>query len=162
VRAVPDLKKKIIDWVPVNICASAITDILLRDIQDGQNNDSGYRVFNITNPHTTSWTNIIQMLQSSTRHKLEVVSMETWVKRLNTLLEKGADVESVPGLRLLSVFEDMAKDEKDIEIRSRDSEKTFVTTKTAQMSESFRSLQSYNACWMSMSLKAWGVDGFIA
>lgn len=160
VRAVPDLKKKMIDWVPVDICASTISDILLRDSKVDKQAEVACQVFNIVNPRLISWKEVVEMLQTISKQQLEVVSMKFWVEKLNELLEKGANAKSVPGLRLLAVFESMVKDEEcgDSQIDG----KQLITAKTASQSANFRELEAYNTDWMGKSMEAWREEKFLS
>ncbi|KAK0122143.1 hypothetical protein ONS95_010404 [Cadophora gregata] len=79
-NALPLFPEKKVDWIPVDIAARTITDILLSSspvlplegalpgtqigCQDEKNESKIYNVHNIVNPHSIPWSSLIAMLQS--------------------------------------------------------------------------------------------------
>ena len=151
---------KMVDWVPVDIAASTITEILVpgpynTDTKDGRQKGR-YSVHNIVNPHQIEWRELVTMLQE-TRHsqlpKLEEISMKAWVERLSALADKGLSPDEVPGLKLLQFFEKMVDDEGQ--------SKFFETGKTREISKSLRDLGPYCKEWLLASFDVWRKDGFL-
>lgn len=156
ISAIPDFKGKVVDWVPVDIAARTISDILLSDQQQG-----GYAVHNIVNPSPIPWSELIEMLQegrlgSSSNKKMDVVSMKAWVQRLSSQAEVGASPDEISGLRLLQFFESMALEEAEEE------KKVFETEKTRGISESLRECGAFNQQWLSGNVRVWKETGFLS
>jgi thioester reductase-like protein len=159
INAIPLFPGKMVDWVPVDVAAEAITDVLLH-------RESGYAVYNIANPHPISWSSVVEMLQSSsllsagkqnTSEKMEEVDMKEWVHRLKTLsVTKGAEPTSIPGLKLLHFFENMC-DEEEGHVVS----KVFATEKTRSVSRALRECASMSAEWIEMNMDRWREVGFV-
>src|SRR5450756_938892 len=114
INALPLFPGKMVDWVPVDVAAATITDVLLHP-------ENGYSVHNIVNPHPIEWEDLMEMLQSSslltgkqkTKTKMEEVDMKEWVHRLKTLSNSpSADPMTVPGFKLLHFFENMCNEEE--------------------------------------------------
>jgi thioester reductase-like protein len=144
--ALPLLERRAVDWVPVDVAASTITELLL---PDKASSPVTYEVHNIVNPHPIPWSTFLSLLQSSSlsldSSKLDEVSMAEWVRRLNVLADDGADVEAAPGLRLLSFWESMVRESES---------KVFDTVKTREMSESLRTLGPFCREWLEANLNA--------
>ncbi|KAF4627482.1 hypothetical protein G7Y89_g10673 [Cudoniella acicularis] len=147
--SIPTFLSKSVDWIPVDIAAATITDILLTKNLDSE---SKYEVHNIVNPHPIPWSSLIHMLQSQ-RKDLQEIPMGTWVKRLNTFLESGMNADELPGLRLLQFFEGMAGDESE--------SKVFKTGKTQKISASLRGCEAFCEDWLRGNLRVWGESGFL-
>ncbi|PVH77799.1 acetyl-CoA synthetase-like protein [Cadophora sp. DSE1049] len=106
-NALPLFPGKRVDWIPVDIAAKTITDILLSDIEQQKKEaaemneesckDELYNVHNIVNPHSIPWSSLIAMLQSqrqstttssppqSPHPPLQEISMKEWTLRLVAL-----------------------------------------------------------------------------
>jgi hypothetical protein len=160
INALPLFPGKMVDWIPVNVAASAISDVVLLE---QRNQGTGYAVYNIVNPHPIAWDELVSMLQSSTlnstssSHKLEEVDMKEWVQRLSALASTGADAKDVPGLKLLQFFENMCNEEEGHVIS-----KVFETEKTRGVSRALRECRVMGKEWITMMLERWREGGFIS
>ncbi len=157
IHAIPLFPGKMVDWVPVDIAASTITDVLLRQ-------ENGYSVQNIVNPHPIKWEELVQMLQFSsltsqqqTKTKMEEVDMKEWVHRLKTLAsDTNISPLTVPGLKLLHFFESMCNEEEGHVVS-----KVFETEKTRGVSSALRRCGAMRREWIEMNVKKWREGGFI-
>jgi thioester reductase-like protein len=145
IHALPRFEKKSVDWIPVNIAASTIYDILLSSTSTPKGE---YNVHNITNPHPIPWSSLLCMLQPSLSSHLEIVSMREWVSRLNGLADRGVDAKDVPGLRLLQFFENMANDDDE-------ESKVYETEKTRAVSGSLRECGAFCGEWIDGNMRVW-------
>jgi thioester reductase-like protein len=156
-HAIPVFPKKSVDWIPVDIAAASVSEVLT---SSRSNNEIGsewgdYSVHNIVNPSSISWSELVEMLQQSSlarRASLEEVDMQEWVRRLKALADKGSDSEVV-GLRLLGFFENMIGDDGESKI--------FETDKSRDLSKSLRNCKAFCPEWIEANLKVWRKDGFI-
>jgi nucleoside-diphosphate-sugar epimerase len=165
IHALPVFPKKGVDWIPVDIAASAIGEVLLSSDGKGLVRNFGgeeeeseiggeYKVHNIVNPSSIPWSFLLRMLQSSSlaaAGKLEEVSMHEWVRRLNAVTEQSVDV---PGARLLGFFEDMVGDEGE--------SKVFETGKSREVSWSLRECGPFCGEWVEGNVKGWRESGFLS
>ncbi len=158
INALPLFPGKMVDWVPVDIAASTISDILLQPHQQG-NREVGYTVHNIVNPYPIQWEELVTMLQSSslTSSKLEEVDMKEWVQRLSALANSSSDARDVPGLKLLQFFENMCNEEEGHVVS-----KVFETGKTRGLSRALRECGGMRGEWIEMSVGRWRESGFIS
>lgn len=154
VSAIPGFKMKMVDWVPVDVAARTVGDILL------SGNEEGYKVHHVVNPCPIPWESLVQMLQGSKLvsvegKKMDCIPMKEWVQRLAALAEAGASPDEVPGLRLLQFFESMALEEEE------ERTKFFETAKTREISESLRGCETFNQGWVDGNVKSWKMIGFL-
>ena len=178
-RALPVFpSEKRVDWIPVDIAASTIGEIILSQASQGkhsgetnrenekkykQQEEAIYEVHNIVNPHSILWEQLLAMLQSSTlssqtaTQKLELIPLKTWVSRLTALAERGTDTKDVPGLRLLGFFEDMVPSSS-----SGEETKIFETAKSEKLSEALRGCEAVNGEWVERWIGRWREGGFIS
>ncbi len=142
-----------VDWIPVDVSAATISDILLAKSKA----EEIYSLHNITNPRPMSWASLVKMLQYSigAEGKLEEVTMKEWTKRLGALADSGVSPDEVPGLRLLGFFEDMATNDDAGE------SKHFETEKTQGVSEALRDCEAFNQNWVEGNVKVWKESGFL-
>ncbi|KAI8141740.1 hypothetical protein BJV82DRAFT_617342 [Fennellomyces sp. T-0311] len=86
----PDLQSVTIDWLPVNIAATSIVDIML-----GEKMNQGF--FHIVNPQRVTWSDVLKAMQSCNMN-FQVVKPEEWVQALRKHQDN-------PAYRLMSFFE---------------------------------------------------------
>ncbi|GAB7353494.1 hypothetical protein MBLNU459_g3943t2 [Dothideomycetes sp. NU459] len=115
-RAMPTFASQSVNWLPVDICAGAISTVLASPATHD------YTVHNLVNPSAISWYTFLDALETASETEFERVSMGEWVERLQRASEEGADI---PGAKLLGFFEGMAQTEE--------GESTFDTSKTAAL-----------------------------
>ncbi|KXH60521.1 L-aminoadipate-semialdehyde dehydrogenase [Colletotrichum salicis] len=93
-----------VDWLPVDMCAEAITDAVLSSTVQGT-----YAVTNLTNPSTTSWAEFISCLEEASGRRLERIEMKDWVSRLEAVADSpSSNGHDIPALKLLGFFQAMA------------------------------------------------------
>lgn len=157
INALPMFPGKMVDWVPVDIAAATMTDVLLHK-------ESGYTVHNIVNPHPVTWCSLVDMLQSSSLlnnqqsgKTLEEVDMKEWVHRLKLHSNSPkANAVTVPGLKLLQFFEDMCNEEEGHVVS-----KIFETEKTRAISNALRECGPMTGEWIEMNVQRWREGGFV-
>jgi hypothetical protein len=146
-----------VDWIPVDVAAATITDLLT----SGNGERGNYEVHNIVNPHPIPWSSLVDMLQESgskwgeEKEEMEIVPMKTWVQRLSALADSGVSPDEVPGLRLLQFFEGMVGDE------GEEGGRVFETGKTRGLSGSLRGCEAFNGGWLEGNVGVWRESGFL-
>ncbi|KAK8008295.1 hypothetical protein PG991_010846 [Apiospora marii] len=115
-----------VDWMPSDLAAEAVVDLAITDADPtsssaapstSERSDAGF--FNLRNPHTTTWDQLIPALQDAARQRLgkelEVVSPEVWLQRLEqsesnkddgTEHGNDADMASNPAIKLFAFYRD--------------------------------------------------------
>lgn len=144
------------DWLPVDVAASTITEILDSDCDvdgDGDGDRGKYQVYNIVNPYPIPWSDVVSMLRKQTEKEIEVVGMREWAGKLNALAETGES--KVPGLRLLGFFEGMV-DEED-----GNGGRVFETGVTEGVSGALRGCGGFNEGWLERCVGVWREMGFL-
>ncbi|KAK8253281.1 male sterility protein, partial [Phyllosticta capitalensis] len=100
-HAMPELPGTVVNWLPVDMCASAIDRTLSTP------DERLYAVHNLVNPATCSWSEFLDALAAAAPETpFERVGMAEWVGRLES---KADAADDVPGLKLLGFFQDMTK-----------------------------------------------------
>ena len=149
------------DWIPVNVAASTITDLLTEGNGDGEGGKERYQVSNIVNPHQIGWGELVDMLQEAGsksvtgKKEMEVISMKEWVARLSKLADRGVCPDEVPGLRLLHFFEGMVGGEEEEDGR------VFETEKTQAVSGALAACEAFNGGWLDENVRVWREIGFL-
>ncbi|EPE31486.1 Acetyl-CoA synthetase-like protein [Glarea lozoyensis ATCC 20868] len=163
ITSIPSFPSKLVDWIPVNIAAATISDIILSysplpipaqnpsppttPVSDSGDRKAEYTVHNITNPHPISWSSLVDQLRDATgtdETTLPTISMKQWVARLNAV---NTSPDEVPGLRLLQFFENMAGEEE--------MHKTFDSRKTQEISGALRGCGQFHWEWMRAYVECW-------
>jgi thioester reductase-like protein len=170
--AVPNFPEKMVDWIPVDIAARSIVEILTRlqypssciNKSSGRDESShSYTVHNIVNPHCVPWADVVTMLQDNNNitkgKKLRIVSMVEWVELLSTATDDGMSADELPGLRLLGFFEDMAQGSS--QGKYGEESILFDTTRSQMISSALEACESFRAEWLERSIRRWKGDGFI-
>jgi hypothetical protein len=145
-----------VDWIPVNVAAESISEVLLSPARRSLGKKDIFSVYNIVNPRSIRWSRLVSMLQASSNPKLEVVSMTEWVSRLSTLSSTHSP-DDLPGLKLLQFFENMAVSEGIGEERS----KLFETEKARAISDALRKCKPFCQEWIESNLRVWRAGGFM-
>ncbi|RDL38497.1 Acetyl-CoA synthetase-like protein [Venustampulla echinocandica] len=148
--AIPSFPSKHIDWVPINIAATVIADILMSNPSPS----APYTVHNITNPHPTPYPSLITHFLTLTGNpNLQSIPMKEWTSRLSALADSNPEI---PGVRLLPFFEMMA-DLNDDSVPS----KVFETAKTRRMSVALRECGPFCREWLEAYVRVWKEQGFL-
>lgn len=112
-----------IDWVPVDLLADALVDLVVSPEARGDRGDAGgggggARVYNLRNPHTTTWEELLPSIIDTVRARLgcdsvlEVVPPSVWLTRLEDMASKedggfGDDAATKnPAIKLIEFYRD--------------------------------------------------------
>jgi thioester reductase-like protein len=154
----------IVDWIPVDIAAHVVVDLL----QSGSENALASRsmkkarrearFFHIVNPRRTSWSNILPDIRTCLSDATREISIEEWVDCLKSSAKgrDGALKDEIanPALKLMDTFDHI----QDRAIRFPDARSAILDTKkTATMSSTLASLEAVNEKWMNLWLRQWGL-----
>lgn len=79
-----------VDWVPSDLLADVVVDLATRT-----GDPDGARVFNLRNPHTTTWGSLLPAITDAAEARpgrtLEVVSPSAWLARLSDSEREGVE-----------------------------------------------------------------------
>ncbi|KAF3392431.1 Iterative polyketide synthase CazM [Penicillium rolfsii] len=133
-----------VQWVPVDVCARVITDIVRtrRSTQE----DERCAAFHIVNPKVAEWKSLIPAI---TKHfDVEPVDIQTWIATLESFTNPTEDdLRDKPALKILDFFKAIAYAEE--------AGPSTETTKTQAASKTLRRLQAIDAPLMERWIKQW-------
>lgn len=135
-----------VGWVPVDLIGEMVVELATSPRKLDRN--KGATVFHATNPHVTSWENLLPVIKSSLGDSVHVISFAEW---LEALIESGShtsDLDSNPALKIKAFFEDIG-DEKSKMPR-------LETVKTVKSSRTLAHMDPVSQEWMTTWLKQWG------
>lgn len=166
-----------IDWLPVDLAAEVIGEVLLRKDSTepenmGETNDvKRYMEFNIVNPRPVAWEDVLEMVQSQLRPAsaitttekgtvigLKEVSLAQWVTLLVAAGDEDMSAEELPALKLLPFFERMVSEEGKSEGRRSD---LFDTTTTMALSPALQNCPPFTEEWVGRSVEWWRRTGYL-
>ncbi|CAD6591480.1 MAG: hypothetical protein ASARMPREDX12_005186 [Alectoria sarmentosa] len=134
-------------WIPVDITANVIVDLLLSDIEDGLSNTVWTNYHNVVNPQSGSWEDLVPSITKYFDDTIEPVSFKSWFETLKATASKTDDVAKNPGIKLLEFFEQMEASGKEAELE---------TEQTVKRSQAMRELRAVGPEWMEIWLRQWG------
>ncbi|KAI0392366.1 hypothetical protein F5Y17DRAFT_436780 [Xylariaceae sp. FL0594] len=151
-----------VDWVPVDTLGVIVVEVLVafceENVNEGRGNDEGFKVFNIMNPQTTPWSELVPALEGIAP---EAVSAWEWIARLeksgNGSGDRSGNTKENPGLFLLDFYKQAmlggGEGEGERKQRSVKTEKTNLL----RASETARNLKSIERRDVEKWMKGWGL-----
>jgi hypothetical protein len=153
---IPVFLDKKVDWIPVDVAATTISEILLSSKPEKEDGED-YSVHNIVNPRSIQWAELVSLLQTAKMEgggeEMGEVSMREWVVRLAKLADEGVDTDQLPGLKLLQFFENMAES-------GGEGSKSFETEKSRGVSRALAECKPFCGEWVKRNLSVWRESGF--
>ncbi|KAJ5090943.1 hypothetical protein N7532_009627 [Penicillium argentinense] len=146
IKQIPDsLGSVSVQWVPVDITAKVITDIVRtrRTTQE----DEASAAFHIVNPRTADWKSLIPAVTKYCED-VEPVDVHTWIKTLESFTNPTeSDLKDKPALKILDFF-------KAITFSDQAGPST-ETTKTQAASKTLRDLKEIDASLFENWMRQW-------
>ncbi|KAI8623145.1 putative NRPS-like enzyme [Xylariaceae sp. FL1651] len=152
----------VVDWVPSDVLGEVVVDLATLE---GFSESAAFeaQVFNVRNPHKTSWKALLPAITDTARgglgdgkgRELEIVTPEIWLKNLEEGMQSEGDAfKSNPALKLLDFYRESlwAADE------SQQMSQPMVVTKTIASSITLRELGQVRPEWMSKWVREWTVN----
>ena len=139
----------IVDWVPVDLLAKALTELAVRttsSVQDGD--DASALIFHAANPHQATWNKLVPAVAHSLPDDVEVVTLETWVQALRESAAKQNHEAQNPAVKLVDFFEDVSA-------KSEGSSPLLDTKRASAVSETLADLEPINEEWMANWMRQW-------
>ncbi|EMC98541.1 hypothetical protein BAUCODRAFT_23288 [Baudoinia panamericana UAMH 10762] len=150
-KAIPTFTAQSVDWLPVDICAKAMSDILAGGKAEEPTHDHICMVHNLVNPRPISWTDFLDCLTTAYGESIQRVSMAEWVAGLYKLSEAGV---VSPGMKLIGFFESMAQ-------TPTQSCAVFATSRSEKLSGALASAPCIDTSLMHLYLQKWKETGFL-
>jgi nucleoside-diphosphate-sugar epimerase len=157
-----------LDWVPVDICADVLMQVLLEPAANGKEKSRRTRAgtqgarktqfYHITSTHTTPFSTLVRGVRDAISSDITIIPLPAWVEKLEQSVKEAAAAsvggETPPVAKLLPLF-------KDLGMRARvlpNARAPRLETKlTASKSEVLRSLPATRHEDMMMWLRQWGL-----
>lgn len=134
-----------LDWVPVDIVAQSITNNIAErsPAQEGE----GAKVCHISNPGTTTWTDLVDVVANQLGPEVKIVTLAAWVDALQKSVARGDDPTEVPAVKLYDFFADLTSSERNA---TRLESKSAVNVWQAMLS-----LKVVQKEWMENWMRQW-------
>ncbi|KAK6859567.1 NRPS-like enzyme [Apiospora arundinis] len=142
-----------VDWMPSDLAGEVIASLATTSVGGGE---EGPDVFNLRNPSTTTWTELLPAIQDAARvhlgKELEVVSPATWLARLSESGERdmgdASSTMSNPAIKLLAFYRDgLWADGPAAE--------PMAVEKSSKASAALREMPAVHADWMRRWIDDW-------
>jgi thioester reductase-like protein/aryl carrier-like protein len=148
-----------VDWMPVDIMASAIVELLVQGSGPSSlngipanNTPAEARVYHIVNPSAISWSDLLPSILAQTP-TIQPIPFDDWVDCLRTATESSTDLElteKIPAGKILDFFKQWQAD-----ARQLGTFRKLSTTHTSIASKIIDSMKPVNSDWMDLWLKQW-------
>lgn len=151
-RMIPDGKALgQIDWVPSDVVASAVWDMVSPTETGATQTKSSPRVVHVVNPARRPWAELLPEVQARLGGK--TVSMADWVAELeNVDVTDRAAVAERPAAKILSFYRDMVQGPYlGIE------EVVYATDRASALSPSLRGVGPVQTSWLARWMGDWGL-----
>ncbi|KAI4741041.1 acetyl-CoA synthetase-like protein [Aureobasidium sp. EXF-12298] len=129
-----------IDWMPVDVAAATLCEIML----DGSQIRESCQVYNIVNPQTTTWTDLLPELAAF--KNLKRVALSDWIRLLKEQVESGHG-RNIPAAGLVEFFESACETEK--------RKPSIDNSKSLALSPALRNAQSISVELMERWISQW-------
>jgi thioester reductase-like protein len=96
-----------IDWIPINILARILSELLKHDLTTTTNNKTRTLVtYNVVKPHPTAWSSLLPAITETTGTPCAIVSFAEWLAKVKQHdSESGAEAQKYSVLKMFSFFE---------------------------------------------------------
>ncbi|KAI1375112.1 hypothetical protein F4677DRAFT_460945 [Hypoxylon crocopeplum] len=162
-----------LDWIPVDLLAEILGQLVLRTVEEG-NDDEGY--YNIVNPTRISWKYLLPImkyrLEAAISAEIQIVTLKHWISTLQNAEASIVREISTPGdyktasnaqtgLTLVPFFQMLDKTNTQDSSQAGDTYDDlrrcdWVVSKTTSHSSTLANLGPVCAMWMETWLDQWG------
>ncbi|KAI0799165.1 hypothetical protein GGR55DRAFT_692891 [Xylaria sp. FL0064] len=144
----------VIDWIPSDLLGVIVPDLILADLQTSSG--SGATVFNLRNPHTTTWESLIPAIQEKAQStNVVVVPPSTWLAKLQASQETSLEVHVERNLAIKLI--DFYRDQLWAPVPEGDTsvQPPMVINRAVSVSATLRDMGHVNHEWMSKWVNEW-------
>ncbi|MCJ1476643.1 hypothetical protein MMC13_005311 [Lambiella insularis] len=150
-----------VDWVPVDLAAKIMVELLLESSAINESTGSGTNgvpkgdvdgghVYHLTNPHGTTYTSLLPTIVKHLPPSTKPIPFAAWVDCL-AKSSSGDDNNPNPAIKLLDIFESLVAMEG-----CGESMPILDPRKTLTKSRTMASLEPISERWMDTWMKQWG------
>lgn len=152
INAFPASAKQNVDWLPCDIDAQALVDIITFV---SSTKDKAYAVHYIVNPYPVPWGELVGMLKSVGMLEADAqeVPLDTWIHVYKAEILASTERDWVQASGLTGMFEKILVREW--------SDRPFATKNTQGASETFSLTEPYNEEWLRRYFQSWKKIGFL-
>lgn len=148
-----------VDWLPVNLLANVLVDLITDHIDLDTSNKA--QVYNLRNPRTTPWSDLLPAVIDAAAtsfgsgKRLEVVSPSTWLERLNDAASSstGDEFKTNPAIKLFDFYENYLWDADDQQGRGK--KVSMSIEKSHAHSKTLRDMPAISQQLMEKWMKEW-------
>ena len=134
-----------VEWIPVNFVARIVWELALADMQD-----DGLKVYNVVNPHSTSWSGLVPSVIAMCGPRTRVVSLHEWLGQLErTIAPKEEDLRERPAHKILDFLTNLSH-------LNHSEGAGYAATRLLEASATVRELEAVGSRWMETWGKQWG------
>lgn len=152
-----------IDWIPSDLLADIVVDLAMQSNLGG-----GAQVFNLRNPHTTTWESLLPALNDAAEahlgHALDVVKASTWLTQLrDSERESSEDSDSTltsnPAIRLVDFYRNGLWGQTKLPGFQKAVQRPMCIEKALAASPALRGVSAVNHVWMQKWVDEWIATG---
>ena len=155
VGALPDSLGRMdqVDWVPVDLLADSITELLDDGHAWDHGKDGGERnqssVFHVVNPNAVAWAELLPSLKGQIGVD-KIVPLKDWVELVRQGPEEDSSKDRNPAKKILQFYEVLANT-----AGSETSQKRFELQNMGCCSDTFKNLQPVSGEWLTKWARQW-------
>ncbi|KAI9030908.1 hypothetical protein CLU79DRAFT_785955 [Phycomyces nitens] len=131
-----------VDWIPVNYASSCIVDIMIKTA--GKALPVEDSVFNIVNPQTVMWTDVLNAMRLCGM-KFKTVTIEEWITQLR-------QEQDIPAFKLLDFYENSFRNISEAQVWS--------TSKSSYLCPFLKDVPAFDINLLSKYISYWKSVGF--
>lgn len=139
------------EWVPVDILAKIIVELLDPATDDDAASEEITRVYHTVNPQSAEWKHLLPAVKTGLETKgkpIKIVSFRQWVDALEQSASKTEDVAKNPAIKLLAFFQGL-------EQHAGRATAQLETRKTVAQSKTLKGLGPVSPEWMTTWMRQW-------
>ncbi|KAI1279321.1 hypothetical protein F5Y07DRAFT_406163 [Xylaria sp. FL0933] len=144
-----------IDWIPSDLLGVIVADLVLADPQTSSGS-GGATVFNLRNPHTTTWESLIPAIREKAQStNVVVVPPSTWLVKLQASQETSleVDVERNPAIKLIDFYRDQLW--APVPDSDTTAQPAMAVNRAVSVSATLRDMGHVSHEWMSKWISEW-------
>lgn len=146
-----------IDWLPADLLADVLVDLVQDQLGPESGKSGSARVYNLRNPHTTTWESLLPSVIDAARTFLgptrvpEVVPPSTWLEKLDAASKETGDgvVNTNPAIKLDEFYQNYLWAEGEQKTPPMSVDKTYAH------STALRDLQAVTPEWVRKWVGEW-------
>ena len=156
----------VVDWIPIDFLSTIITELALRSSPNASSSPTtSTTVFHTTNPHPTSWSSLLPVLQSAlsassppSTTSIPIVPWATWLSALQASASSSASLSlqdmliANPALKLSEFYSSLSSS---FERSNPPAPARLDTTNTEVASPRLRELEAVKPEWMRAWVEGW-------